>query len=107
MAIGDIQIPSEIADEYYFLMGDFKAMMIDGTGTSPKAMNAYYNNFMKSHKDIKDIAAFAMALNHTELLLDGEAQTLYANLCVNVTREVYYSDRFSDEEKAAFHQYLD
>ena len=105
--MANAHIPSEIADQYNFLMLDFKAMMIDGTGKSPKAMNTYYNNYMKSHRDIKDIAAFAMALNHTELLLEGEAQTLYANLCVNVTREVYYSDRFSDDEKAAFHQYLD
>jgi len=107
MAIGDIQIPDDIADEYYFLMGDFKAMMIDGKGKSPTAMNAYYNNFVKTHRKIQDLAAFAMALNHTGYTLEGDDQRLYWNLQVKVTVEVYESPEFSEEEKMAFKRYLD
>jgi len=107
MAIGDIQIPEDIDDEYYFLMNDFKAMMIDGKGKSPSAMNAYYNNFVNSHRNIQDLAAFAMALNHMGSMLSGEDQRLYYDMQVNVTREVYESSEFSEEDKMLFRRYLD
>ena len=107
MKIQDIQIPEEIAEQYHFLMMDFQAMLLDGKGKSSTAMNAYYNNYMKTHKDIRDIAAFAMALNHTGYMLEGEDQTLYWNLQVKATQEVYLTSRFSEDEQLAFRRYLD
>lgn len=102
-------IHPNLKSQYEFLMLDFDTIIrfTKDPDVLKNHMDKYWNNYIKTHSKVEDLAAFAMALNHTGLKCTwGEnVMTIFANLCAKTTAYAY--ENMPEDSAAVFHAYID
>ena len=105
----EIRIHPNIISQYEFLMMDLDPIIrfTKDNGVLKRQLDEYWNKYIKTHKEVEDLAAFAMALNHTGLKFEisDERYTIFANLCAKTTAHCY--ENLSEDDAVLFHDYID